>query len=380
MTKESLKYVVYVLKGKLPDKYMTHDWYEIIGLLYSHRTAGLFYSRAKKINLQMPYKAEKLLSEIFLKQTRKNAFMRGQLSEISEAMIERRIACIFPKGSFLSNMKDEEAIYTEGERISNDIDIIVNPNGITAVSEVLTELGYKQGRYDARKGEIVPFTRLEILTRRMNRGETAPYVKLTGNPEFPFIEADINFSLGNVPEAYSELLSDMVASGMVYEGKIPLLVSDIEMFFLHLILHQYKESALYFMVERSKDLELYKLADIYYLWNSGLVSRKRFRKIIEKYNLNNEVAAVFGQVERVFLTEVFYGFIREGDVAVTSLGLPQVIDYSSKKTYYWKELEPERICSFDSRNFFQDIDVSESKKNNDEWKKNDKRFATIYDK
>ena len=334
----------------------------------------------KKINLQMPYKAEKLLSEIFLKQTRKNAFMRGQLSEISEAMIERRIACIFPKGSFLSNMKDEEAIYTEGERISNDIDIIVNPNGITAVSEVLTELGYIQGRYDARKGEIVPFTRLEILTRRMNRGETAPYVKLTGNPEFPFIEADINFSLGNVPEAYSELLSDMVASGMVYEGKIPLLVSDIEMFFLHLILHQYKESALYFMVERSKDLELYKLADIYYLWDSGLVNRKRFREIIEKYNLNNEVAAVFGQVERVFLTEIFYGFIREGDVTVTSLGLPQVIDYSSKKTYYWKELESKRICSFDSRKFLQDIDVSESKKDKDEWKKNDKRFATIYDK
>lgn len=380
MTRESLKYAVQILKGELPDNSLTHDWYEIIGLLYSHRVAGLFYNRAKKINLQMPYKAEKLLSGIYSEQIRRNVFMRGQLSEVSKAMIERRVACIFPKGSFLSNMKDEEAIYTDGERISNDIDIIVNPNGITAVSEVLTELGYIQGRYDALKGEIVPFTRLEILTRRMNRGETAPYIKLTGNPEFPFIEADINFSLGNVPEAYSGLLSEMVAAGKIYEGKVPLLVSDPELFFLQLILHQYKESALYFMVERGKDLELYKLADIYYLWNSELVNRDRLREIIEKYKLTYEVSAVFGQVGRVFSTNTFYGFIRDGDIPVISMGLPQVIDYSSKKTYYWKELETERICSFDSRKFLQDKDIPEQKKDNDARKQYDKRFATIYDK
>ena len=94
----------------------------------------------------------------------------------------------------------------------------------------------------------MPYSRLEILKRRMNRGETAPFLKTTGDSETPFIEIDINFSLGNIPGEKEGLLSEMITTGKVYRGKVCMRVADEELFFLHLIMHQYKESCLYFMV------------------------------------------------------------------------------------------------------------------------------------
>lgn len=360
MKKESLNYIASVLKGETPEERTTPDYYEIIGFLYSHRIAGLFYDRAEKHGIPLPLKAKRLLGNTFAAQKRRTAFMRERLKEIAEAVIRKDIPCVFPKGSYLSNMKSGEELYADGERVSNDIDIIVRPDGITLVADVLTELGFVQGRYDAEKNRIIPFTRLEILTRRMNRGETAPYVKLTGNCEFPFIEADINFSLGNTPNEYSAALEDIVGSREIYHGKVSLPAAPPELFFIHLILHQYKESALYFMTERGKDLELYKLADMYYMWNSGLLDKALLREKIEKHGIANEARAVLTQVREAFATECF-------DELINCIGTgpaeqPYVTDYADKRTYAWVGSVKERLCAFDCSRLLQR--VAESKHGN----------------
>lgn len=350
MTEEDLKFIVCVLKGQ--DTGIQPNWYSVLGFLFCHRIAGLFYSRAKKNEVELPKKIEKILLEIFEKQKRKISFMRKELAIISEKLISINAAHVVLKGGLLSNIsEDDEMIYDDGERISNDIDILVKPDGIDAVGKALSELGFLQGCYNAEQNKIDEFSRLEIVKRRMNRGEVAPYVKLTGEEEFPYIEVDINFSLGNTPGEGKELLAQMVNNSAVYYGKVKLKVSEQELFYLHLIMHQYKESCLLFMTQRGKDLDLYKLADIYYIFKSDVLDIDLLNKYIVSYGVEQEVGSVLQQVGEVFmdsqLIELSQKYKHEQ---------PKVIDYDNKKVYAWEATIRERICNFKTGKYLKEVE------------------------
>lgn len=353
MTEKSLNYVVGILKGEEPQG--APEWYETLGFLYAHRIAGLFYARALKKGAGMPLKVRKLLSDTFEAQKRRVEYMRGEIEKISEALEKSGAEYIFLKGSALCNVAEADcAVYEDGERASNDIDILVKPDGITSAVVALEGLGYKQGRYDAEQKQIVPFTRLERLTRRMNRGEIAPMLKETGNPELPCIEVDINFSLSSEPNGEDALLVAMIDGGSVYKGKVALRVPTEEMFFLHLILHQYKEGRLYFMVARSKDLDLYKLADMYYLWKGDLFDKEKFKELAERYGLKSKVGAVLETVGRVF-----------GDAELTAEAEkygsePQsVYDYAQRKSFRWTADERTRLLHFDGRTLLKEEEAND---------------------
>lgn len=349
MTGKNLDYIIGVLKGG--DPLPPTDWYDVLGFLYCHKIAGLFYNRAAKGALSLPWKITKLLSDAYEAQARRVRFMRAEIRDISGALIASGAEHVFLKGSVLANIAEKEcAVYEDGERISNDIDILVKPDKITAVSDVLKTLGYQQGTYDKTTDRVAEFSRLEILKRRMSRGETAPFLKATGNPEVPFIEVDINFSLGNVPGERETLLAEMLATRKKYEGKAPMYIANEEMFFLQLVLHQYKESCLYFTVERGKDLDLYKLADMYYLWKGELFDKSRLKRLVCKYGAQKETGAVLGQTGRIFSDgEILSAAEEYGDRP------PEVTDYDRKKKYRWTADERTRLGRFDAKSFLREI-------------------------
>ena len=346
MTKRELQYITDILKGQEPQK-QPEDWYGLLGFLQSHRIAGLFYNRAKRQGIPLPKRADKLLRESFERQKRRVEFMRGYIAELSAALQEAGAGCVFLKGSVLSNLSDNE-IYADGERSSNDIDLLTKPSCIGEIEKVLRELGYVQGEYSAEEKTIRPYTRLEIVKRRMNRGEVAPFIKRTDNAEIPFIEVDINFSLGNTPGDGQELLAEMIETGLDYKGKVPLCVPGEEMFFLHLILHQYKESCLYFMAERGKELDLYKLADIYYLIKAEAFDQKKAVEIANQYQIIDRLGTVLQQVGEVF----------EDDAILTEaqkygIEQPDVVDYERKRRYEWTVPIRERICSYSALKYLR---------------------------
>lgn len=273
--------------------------------------------------------------------------MRGYIAELSAALQKTGAGCVFLKGSVLSNLSYNE-IYADGERSSNDIDLLAKPSCVGEIEKVLRELGYVQGEYSAEEKTIKPYTRLEIVKRRMNRGEAAPFVKLTGNAEIPFIEVDINFSLGNTPNEEQDLLTEIIKTGLDYKGKVSLRVPGEEMFFLHLILHQYKEGCLYFMAERGKELDLYKLADIYYLIKAEAFDKKKAVEIANQYQIIDRLGAVLQQVGEVF----------EDDAILTEaqkygIEQPDVVDYERKRRYEWTVPIRERICSYSALKYLR---------------------------
>ena len=63
--------------------------------------------------------------------------------------------CVFLKGSLLSNLSEMDAIYADGERASNDIDLLAPPSAIGMVGDILKDLGYF--RDTTRAGKLFRF-------------------------------------------------------------------------------------------------------------------------------------------------------------------------------------------------------------------------------
>ena len=64
MTEKDLRYVVSVLKGKLPTR--EPDWYAVLGFLFCHRIAGVFYNRAQSYEISLPKKVKNNVEKWFL--------------------------------------------------------------------------------------------------------------------------------------------------------------------------------------------------------------------------------------------------------------------------------------------------------------------------
>lgn len=350
MKYSSYEFIIDTLKEKLSNNEI--DWYDVLGFLELHRISGLFYSKCRKLGVILPNKVDKILYEEYQKQRRKVNLLRNYIKDISSSLIEQDIKHIFLKGSIFSNCNNELSIYQDGERSSNDIDILVKSDDITKVSSVLKELGFVQGYYDKENNKIIPFSRLEVINRRMNRGEVASFVKLTNDLEFPYVEIDINFSLGNTPNEFVELLNEMIDERVLYNKEINIYGANINLFFIHLIIHEYKELTLYFMVKRNKDLDLYKIADIYYLLKNKIINIHEVINLSTKFNILKELGTVINIVGKLFKDEEIIVLSN-----ISKAEEPIIIDYEENRRYKFIIDVDKRILQFNNLKYLYDIDL-----------------------
>lgn len=351
MLKKDLEFITSVIKGEYKKEDV--DWYSVLGFLISNRVAGLFYSKAKELNIKLPLKVNRQLENIFYQQQRSVFVKRDVLQTLSKKLIEKDIPHILLKGNVLVNFSDNELLlFRDGERASNDIDFLVKPSDIDRVVAVLKDDGFIQGYFDTNKNCIVPFSRLEIIKRRMNRGELAPFVKQLNNSEHPFVEVDINFSLGNTPSEGLDLLNTIIDSSFVCSGKIDMRIPDLDLMFLHLVKHQYKESTLMFMFERTKDLELYKLVDMYYLLKTGRLNMRRIFACSEAFKVKEQVGIVLRQIGEIFDDlDVLEQADRFGFVQ------PIIVDYDNKKNYLLNLSFKDRLCCLDAEAYLKEVQL-----------------------
>ena len=375
-----VKFILDVLQDKpsMPEK--DFEWYYILGFLELNKIGGYFYNKTKEMSVPLPQSVERKLSYILKKQAARNALMRKYIQEINDELKNEKIRFSFLKGSVLSNTnflfsekayscmalpeqkvriyrkQSKNTFYKKGERVSNDIDLLVKQKDITAVSKILKDIGFIQGYYNFRAGKIVPLSRAEILSRRMNRGETAPFVLATENCNLPFIEVDINFSLDYQPNSHEDMLTDILKKVVSYSGNINGGIQSLQPddFFLHLIMHQYKESILYSMVQRNKDTELYKLLDIYLFIKKGYIELSDLYNKIKKYGLEKQVCSVMRTVSEVFSDFCFsdykYMFRTE-----TDKNADQVVDPPTGKKYEWDKPLTERIHYYSKEQFLHEV-------------------------
>ena len=177
--------------------------------------------------------------------------------------------------------------YPKGLRTSNDIDILIEQKNITPLSNILLENDFLQGHI--RNGKFTQSSRKEILSSRMNRGETVPFIKKVDLPKMEYLEVDINFSLDYKARQENENVANMLAQTKQLFGKNLYVLSEYD-FLIHLCVHLYKEAVVKAIVDMGRDMSLYKFCDLYLLLSEqkntdfyqGLITR------IGELDLNKE--------------------------------------------------------------------------------------------
>ena len=231
----------------------------VLGQLFYNRMQGVAYGTLLRHGLLGKVNREfrSSLKGAYEQNLKKNQSFMQCVKEIADILILNECQVAMLKGAWLCSH------YPKGYRTASDIDLLVRPQEVTAVGRLLEEAGFCQGYI--RNEAFVPATRREIITSKMTRGETVPYIKEVGLPGMKYLEVDINFSL-DYKNSETDILEEMLRKVSVVEEKgirIPTL--SREDFFLHLCAHLYKETTTLWWVKMGRDMTFYKYCDIYML-------------------------------------------------------------------------------------------------------------------
>lgn len=262
MTKEK-KIVLELAKGKYADADRLQQLFSgsfcchyVLGQLVYNRLGGMAYDVLARNQLlsAVPSEMRKVLGEIYEAYVAKGRSFGHAVTELYETLHGLDGEYVMLKGVGMIGL------YPEGYRTSNDIDLLVNPSGVAAFSERLTQAGFRRGYL--KNGEFYPATREQIVASRMLRGETVPFIQEVGLPFMKYLEVDVNFSLGYTIET-GESICDILRSGVdVFRGQVRARLPQKSDFLIHLCAHLFKEATTYPWVEMGKDTLLYKFCDI----------------------------------------------------------------------------------------------------------------------
>lgn len=233
----------------------------VLGQLFFNRMQGVAYGTLCRHGLLGKVNREfrNSLKGACEQNLKKNDSFVQCVKQISDVLIQNDYQVAMLKGAWLCSH------YPEGYRTSNDIDLLVRPEDVTAIGRVLESIGFRQGY--VRNGEFLPATRREIITSKMMRGETVPYIRQVDLPGMKYLEVDINFSL-DYKNSETDVLEEMLKeSVIVEENEIRIPTLNREDFFLHLCAHLYKEATTFWWVKMHRDMTFYKYCDIYMLLN-----------------------------------------------------------------------------------------------------------------
>lgn len=302
----------------------------VLGQIFFNRMQGIAYGALKKHDLlgKVNREFKSSLQSTYEYNREKNKSFFKCVKFLSDILLDCKTVML--KGAFLC------AYYPEGYRTSNDIDLLVMPEDIGKISDVLLKAGFRQG--NIRNGEFVPAARKEIIESKMMRGETVPYIKEVNLPHMRFLEVDINFSL-DYKNGNADILSSMLErSSFTKVGKIKIPTLDKTDFFIHLCSHLYKEATTLPWIEMRRDMTLYKYCDIYLLL--GGMTDFDFETLQERAKeLGMEKICAYAIYETAELFDIFDSKIVEESKKVLEDDknfLRRVISPKDKKVFLYK--------------------------------------------
>ena len=230
----------------------------VLGYLFYNRMQGIAYGKLKDCGMlgRVNREFRNSLSAAFEQNTIKNSSFLCCVEMVAQILFECKCKAAMLKGAYLC------AHYPIGYRTSNDIDLLVHPNDVSTVGNLLLSAGFKQG--SIRNGDFVPATRLEIIESKMLRGETVPYIKEVKLPYMKYLEVDINFSL-DYKSGNNHIVTELLNHSCIRDIGFCIPTLNSEDFFIHLCAHLYKEATTLPWIKMHRDMTLYKYCDIYLL-------------------------------------------------------------------------------------------------------------------
>ena len=160
----------------------------VLGQLFYNRLAGVAHETLRRQRLLdgLPREFRNALENAAEQNAVRNRSYYRCVKELAGLLERGNSGAVMLKGALLC------ALYPEGCRTSNDIDLLAAPEEVTALGGLLTENGFRQGTL--RGGAFVPASREEIIASKMLRGETVPYFREVALPGLRWLEVDVNRS------------------------------------------------------------------------------------------------------------------------------------------------------------------------------------------
>lgn len=290
------------------------DWDKFIGVSINHRVASVIYNNLCKCL----FDAKKMLPAfyyMFCFSKKRNTLYFNEIKKISDCFESNKLKYAFVKGSVINN-----DIYEHGERISNDIDLIISCDEINKVTKLLNGLGYVQAKY--KNNKVVAATRKEILLAKLNTYELFPFIKCLNDDYLEISTIDINIKIFN---ECSKNIIDSFLDNTCVSNDIRTLSN--EFFLLFLCLHLYREAYMLYKILNSSDLLLYKFMDIHFFVKKKIIDWDKLTYYAKKMHIDKAVYYA------LYHTELLYPHTT--DSSVLSKIMPSEIDYLNQ--YYGDE-------------------------------------------
>ena len=241
----------------------TVDWSQIVFQLITHRSLNIFYYNLKKLDLfhLLEKEIQRLMKSQWHVFGERNRFYLDELKKIVTEFKKRDLVAPILKGNLLASI-----VYPVLEtRIFNDLDLLIKLDDVNKISEILEDLGYKQGHFDEKEGKVVEATRKEKMLQQIASHELQEFQKLSRNSFAPLIQVDVNHDIlwkGNCP--YKVDSRDLISRALPVDlDGAPAYMLDYIDNIIQLSCHLFKEATLMMWVTDLRDLKIYKFADLY---------------------------------------------------------------------------------------------------------------------
>lgn len=335
------------------------NWYEFLGISMINRVNGVVYKNINDMEI-VPKYVMYFLKIAYLEQEERTRTHRDEIIKVSEIFEKNGIRHVFLKGAVLNTI-----IYSPGDRISNDTDVMVHVEDLDKAVRLLSEDGYIQGKVVG--GEVIPATKKELLFARLNTYEIVPLNKTVDERYLPFHAVDINFRLGNdaSQEESTALLENTI---ILKENGYCIRTLPMEEFLIFLCIHHYREAIMVYKIVYGNDLVLYKFMDIHFLLSSrgGEIDWEKFREKVVKMNRQKDVYYTLYYAEQLY----------PGTISEEQLNLFKPNDITFLDEYRGKDNSDEVFkwnLNFEHRVFSYDRQIEAAKNIGDE----NARFKSI---
>ena len=267
----------------------------VLGELFFNRMAGIAHGVLEDTGLLSKVNREfrNSLEGCRFQNTEKNRSFLRCLKYLTSILSKCEDEYVMLKGAYLCSL------YPKGYRTSNDIDLLVNPKSVSKIEKILFSEGFQQG--SIRNGNFISASRNDILSSKMLRGETVPFIKQVDLPYIKYLEIDINFSLGFTRDD-GKAVKEIIEEGQIVELEyFSIRIPSEKHFFIHLCSHLWKEASTHPWIKMKRDMSLYKYCDIYYLMDrmtSGMADE--VAECARKYGMEKECYASLIQTKDLF--------------------------------------------------------------------------------
>ena len=294
-----------------------------------HRVVPLVWKNLERLNLtgRLESTVRRSMRSVCADILRRNQSYYQEIQEINHSFGQAGIQALMLKGAVLAPLIYQDIALRE----FGDIDYLIRLEDAPRIKELLSRLGYAQGRYDPQTRQVIHATRQEILYRQMHTHELVEFVKPNpDHPGFAFM-VDLNHSIfwrtdKSSRERFlidSEIFMNDVRIVNILNSTAHTMSS--EHMLLQLCAHFYSE-AVYFLWDDSwhrnkSEMCLYRFCDIRELIRTCPVDWLKLLELCKEHQLEEPVYFTLAAVQNIFNTSIPGTFMEALQVE------PDIIDH-----------------------------------------------------